>query len=307
MIKKISVAFLGLLIVLFLPVSTTHAQKPLPPIDIDLILEESQPKPGSFSYLILNVTPQINIPKASVEFKLPEEINLIHGETTWNGPLDKGATREFRVYVEIAQKGEYSVTASVSCIDEKFPFGRQAYLNIITSPEEALVSSDPFILMKLKMAKTSEERENLLKAKAIEISLFTPREMTSGEKALDTVIQKMCKEKNKEVGINSSPQSVTRGKFTVKGKATYKDSDGNSHPIRYAKVEVYKSDRTQLDDKKRSTWADGTFSVPISAEAGDTVYVDVITETLSDLAARVEMSSGDVYSMRSSINTIPDS
>lgn len=309
MYKRIFTVSACLFSALILSVSTVYANfnKPLPPVEVDLSFEQPVVSLGSTSRLIFKVTPKVDMPAASVVFELPAEVYLLSGETTWSGAIGNGETKEFAVLVMVAEEGEYSVFASVSTE----AFGRRAHLNIIASREEVFVSSDPFILMKINREKTTEGKAGFQRLETVEVPPSESETEFPRDKALDAIIDDMI-EKKKKMDGSGSLKSVTEptvqaaaSSFTVTGSATYKDSGGTSHPVRYAKVEVFKSDNTLL--ATGLTLSDGTYSVSITATSGDTIYVDVNAEITGDLVAQVGDTSTTVYFMRSSNKTVPGS
>ena len=310
-----------LLVEIFFFIPTSYAQKMLPPIDVNLALDNSQITHGSSSYLIFKVTPSKDIPEAKVTFELPEQIRLLAGDTEWTGPLQKGETKEFSIYVQLVGEGEFSVFAGVLCSGPGISFGRRAHLNFLASAEEVTVSADPIILMKMRKARNVQEKKALHGSDAIETPPTAPKEMTPQEKAFDKAIKDIEKDKKKlgnhppvnddspasnAEGTKSSisvTQQAANASYTVQGNAYYKDSGGTSHPVRYGGVLVTDSAGTTLAEGNTSI--NGSYSVSLSTTAGTVIYVYIHTRSSGSLVEVVGTST--VYYMASSAYTVPAS
>lgn len=308
--KLIVGLILGIMSVMLLPLNS-HAMKKLPPIKIDLAFQNHNPGLGSVVPLFLAVTPEVDVPHATIDILLPKGILLLGGGTTWSGALNRGETTSIVIYIQIVDTGRCSIMANVRCysskdvLEENLLFGRRAHLNMIITEQEVSVSTDPFILMDLERAQTPEAKANLHKMRGIEVAthsstkvipptlpdLFMPKEENTARTSEETRL-------SSDAGIEDT---IT---VTVSGKMTYKDSAGNEHPIRYAKVQVIDVD-VAVDDIMGNgfTGADGSYSIVATGGdvgSGPDIKVKVFAAIVSDLVASVGIDLSSTYSMESS-------
>ena len=308
--KLIVGLILGIMSVMLLPLNS-HAMKKLPPIKIDLAFQNPNPGLGSVVPLFLAVTPEVDVPHATIDILLPKGILLLGGGTTWSGALNRGETTGIVIYIQIVDTGRCSIMANVRCysskdvLEENLLFGRRAHLNMIITEQEVSVSTDPFILMDLERAQTPEAKANLHKMRGIEVATH------SSTKVIPTTLPDLFMPKEEDTARTSEKSRLSSDAgiedtitVTVSGKMTYKDSAGNEHPIRYAKVQVIDEDGA-VDDIMGNgfTGADGSYS--IVATGGDVgngpdIKVKVFAAIVSDLVASVGIDLSSTYSMESS-------
>jgi hypothetical protein len=311
---KLSMGLLLILMGLIILPPNSHATKQTPPIEVELTFENPQQWLDSVEPLFLRVTPDIDIPYATIDIILPEGVHLINGDTFWSGSLNQGETTEMLIFVQIVETGRYSILANVRCyssgyvLEEDFLFGRRAHLNMIVSDQEVRVSTDPFILMDLNKAETPEEKENILRLKGIEAPtpLPTPVDAPTLPKFLMPKEEDPSRTKE-EPQVRNDIEARSTFRVEVSGRATYKDSVGGEHPIRYAKVQIIDVDVSFHDIMGEGyTNTDGRYSVVATGSDIDGSGPDIKVRVLAAIAGNAVASVGpdasieNIYSMESS-------
>jgi len=150
--------------------------------------------------LTFSITPTADAPNTSINIQLPEGIQLVSGNLSWEGNIEQGKTINNIVTVKVIKIGDWSIDGSVESI---LPGN-----NIVHSNFSVYIST----------------------SKDISITA-TPTEISSSDPA-----QAVKSESNIEI----IPDSVQTSSTTVWGYWRYLNQDGvNTSDIRYATVELW--------------------------------------------------------------------
>lgn len=189
--------------------------------------------------LLVTVTGISAVSNADLSIGLPPEIEWLGTPLVWKGDIREGDRFILKAPMRIIEGGRISITAVVRTPDNLVTCS-YSHLNFIIQGDRFETSMDPFILMDLRNARTIEERRDILSFPAVTaVSVIDSAPEPGGTAAWSAVIS---------------------------GKAHYRDFEGNAHPIRFAKVEIYDEDPDAEYSSlgRGSTEADGSYSIAVS-------------------------------------------
>jgi hypothetical protein len=166
------------------------------------------------------VNPYHDFENSKVEISLPPGLELVSGDTTWNGSLIRASEIDFELYVRVTDyvRGEILAKLFVMLPNQAEPVLLEAtsiFLDI--TQIRATASSKPI---------PSESTDSVL----IGSRLRLVSEVNTGH----------TKETNED--ILDKPLSQPTGTINVYGYFYYRDNQGIDRPIRFAKVELYDQD-----------------------------------------------------------------
>ncbi len=192
------------------------AAKPTVPAGIRFEAPESAAIGDAVALTVVAVA-QRPVPDAVIEVTLPEELTLLSGDLSWNGPLEMSETVRLPLTVRVERGGEFAALAWI-----RFDgMGRRTELNVVADDRGVTLSSLPIELVRYRRALTDEERRRSLGTEG------TPIE-ESDSKRRD--------------GSGDDREDDRRGLggpgITLRGKIVYEDSAGAMHPVRLAQVQI---------------------------------------------------------------------
>lgn len=133
--------------------SPTHAkqgEKKGVPMKVNLGFDDT-PSINSTREVLLEVTPLLDVPTVTVNFELPEQIELLNGTLTWEGTMKMNETRRFILKVRIVELGKYSVIAQIRFVGKGFEYGKSVHINMIVTEGETVFGIEPFTILEEKL------------------------------------------------------------------------------------------------------------------------------------------------------------
>jgi hypothetical protein len=214
-----------------------------------------------------SATPEIDVPNAFMHIELPKGVELLHGNITWTGSLEKGKRTQLKFRLKVVEQGKWQIDAVW-------------FMNKSGSP--LLLDKDVLII-------TTTTK----KGKVVEVTNFQKIETT--EEKLHS--SKALRSKSFLVASEVSTTSTIQ----VTGRFTFEDADdGNiKKPIRNAVVKV--KDSWGFTKGESTTDMNGDYSIPISISSPTDLYVQVWTDSSE---GKVETTSTITYSGYTSTKTV---
>jgi hypothetical protein len=180
-------------------------------------------------------------PNTSIKIFLPEGIQLMDGNTMWNGDIKGGEAVEHSISIKVIEDGEWRIRAWVA--NDKLSGFDRAFFCYIYPASDAAVKTPSIQMQEAPCQKT-----------------------TKGE---DTRANNNL---YREISVTSP------GVATVYGYLEYEDDFGNMLPVRYATAELW-SDIGLWPMEVSYTNSDGKFEFAVDVSGATNVYVKVLCET----------------------------
>lgn len=98
--------------------------KPSADVDVKLVVSSS-PKIGEVSILTFTIIPLGNEQNVTVQFIVPNGIQVIEGETQWRGDLEARKAHSFAIKIKPLEEGEYTLRGVVSNLKTGSGAGRK--------------------------------------------------------------------------------------------------------------------------------------------------------------------------------------
>lgn len=148
--RKTQKALVVLLVCLFLGVagSPTQAVKPMVPLKVDLELL-GEPRLGVEIPVRLKVRSWTNASRVRIQCRLPEGVQMVSGQETWEGEMAAGEVKEITLILEVRKPGRYVLQAVAS----------------IESPDAAVINQPEVLMLDLRDAREKAEFEKQEKKK----------------------------------------------------------------------------------------------------------------------------------------------
>ncbi len=291
-IKLLSVLLLFFSISLFQ--NTVQAAKLLPPVDVELVPPSFTPMLGDSIYVGLRVFPKVSIRRAVVDLNVEGGIELVGEARVELGELQGGTEEYLTVQVKIARPGKGELRANLLALspeNERILFGRSSTLYFLADSEGVLIDDVGFISLEIKKLNKNvrydiyrEKLDRILGGGAIE---------TNGN------VQSTGKTLQKYSILSAF------GTVTVSGQILWTDSAGNTHPVRYAPVEI--RDEETVDSELVTTVmtdADGNYTATVDnndgpGENGRDIFIRVLAK--SDGFEIRPPGSPEIYRIDSSV------
>src|SRR3989338_3910215 len=291
-IKLLSMLLLFFSISLFQ--NTVQAAKLLPPVDVELVPPSFTPMLGDSIYVGLRVFPKVSIRRAVVDLNVEGGIELVGEARVELGELQGGTEEYLTVQVKIARPGKGELRANLLALspeNERILFGRSSTLYFLADSEGVLIDDVGFISLEIKKLNKNvrydiyrEKLDRILGGGAIE---------TNGN------VQSTGKTLQKYSILSAF------GTVTVSGQILWTDSAGNTHPVRYAPVEI--RDEETVDSELVTTVmtdADGNYTATVDnndgpGENGRDIFIRVLAK--SDGFEIRPPGSPEIYRIDSSV------
>ncbi len=97
---------------LFLAVQPAEATKPMAPLEMSLELGGT-PQVGGEVPVVLKIRSFIEVPLVKIQLTLPNGIEMVSGQDTWEGELTAGSLKELTFVLKIKESGRHVVRAMV--------------------------------------------------------------------------------------------------------------------------------------------------------------------------------------------------
>ncbi|MDD4652165.1 MAG: hypothetical protein PHQ34_08030 [Methanothrix sp.] len=207
---------------------------------------------GNFSLIgnpTINSTVELNFaietildaPNTTVKIILPDEIELISGESVWNGDLQKGKIVNLTVLIKPVESGEFVLSARVE--NEKFKgFNKYFVKNInISGGALYLFNGEPSPLNRQKSKR---------------------------------ILQDSYED-------NSSCTNFSAGTANVYGYLNYEDNGGTQHPVRSAIVELWKDNSPNANQllSTSNTDSSGKFSFNTYLSSNIRIFIKILCDS----------------------------
>jgi hypothetical protein len=93
-----------------------HGQKPMFPVLAQLELTGS-PSPGGTARILASITAWIPSDDLSWKLEIPSDLDIVTGQTTWSGRLERGETRTFEIEILVPDGEPRQVSAVLQAVE----------------------------------------------------------------------------------------------------------------------------------------------------------------------------------------------